>query len=300
MKTYLFYIPLIILFVCWSCRMDNEIVPDINYPPFEETPFDELPDSLDMFYYIGSAWKLAGIVDSETNVLKKLVPIDENSYQMFLQPGAIRREKNTVIGFSSSNQLEGNYVIDYKTDTASISYIVTSNNHENADGVLFLSTLNQVRFYSLQDHKLRLYSHDRKTHLLFKYCYGSCKEIRCRDTYILSDSTFVSMRVEPDTVSQYSINRNIIENKTKAELCMGTDFWIYFFEDDNWDPLRLNYCFEAILWCFNPGKPFHATMDLYAIAQKYNSGRKGKYRIVRDVSLSGIGGYLLCAEFEVI
>jgi len=63
---------LIMFLVCWSCH--NQIEVPIDIMPPETKPPVELPQEFDPPNLKGTQWKLNGIVDVETNILKVLEP----------------------------------------------------------------------------------------------------------------------------------------------------------------------------------------------------------------------------------
>jgi len=109
-----------------------------------------------------TSWKLAGIVDAETESLTVLEPRD--CRQCF----TIRFGRNhTFTVHSSINDLSGTYEIDHTTNAFRFIAMVGTDINERGDGALFVATLQLVRSFSLQGNALRLYYHDRQNYLLF-------------------------------------------------------------------------------------------------------------------------------------
>ena len=106
------------------------------------------------------------------------------------------------------------------------------------------------------------------------------------------------MKIEPDTVSEKSINYWIIENHTNTDINVGFPFSLEYFDENSWKPLRLT--FIEVDDTQIVGNSFIRQINLFFFIQKYNNGKKGKYRISKYYLLPGIGEFNLCAEFEAI
>jgi hypothetical protein len=107
-------------------------------------------------------WKLVRFVDvlfGEIKIAKPKAPMYN-----FL----IFNEDATVSGFSSANELIGNYEFDLSTCYINIDVHAMTEVGENEDGELFLESLGKVDFFALQEHELRLYYNNKQNYLLFK------------------------------------------------------------------------------------------------------------------------------------
>ena len=92
-----------------------------------------------------------------------------------------------------------------------------------------------------------------------------------------------------------------MENNTKLNLLYGTTFSMEYFNKNHWESVEFDFMFTLPLFTLLAGETTEKDMNLYALAEEYNNAKKGKYRIIKDVSLS-IGQYnrhYLIAEFEI-
>ena len=113
----------------------------------------------------GTKWKLAGIVNAQTGNLKVLEPKNcDKCYILTFDTD------NSFQTFSSTNDLQGIYMADYKTKTMQISDFGGTKIGEIGDGNLYWNhdIWHTVQTFSLQGKELRLYYNENKNYLLFK------------------------------------------------------------------------------------------------------------------------------------
>jgi len=110
-------------------------------------------------------WKLVGFVDVEANNMKVAEPTDEWCYTL-----SFKKNKKWE-GISSSNSMQGKYIINYNTHSINISTEFMTMVNESFDGYLYLETLKKVDFFSLQENELKLYSNNKQHCLLYKVIY---------------------------------------------------------------------------------------------------------------------------------
>lgn len=137
---------LLLVAVCWSCQKNDNEQGDIG----ELTSLE------------GTQWKMISFVDSEAGVSKKAEPIGEKYYILKFN------DDNTLVGFSSTNELQGSYEVDYSTSNVSITIGPRTFINEIHDGREYLDLLKNIQSFSLKKNELRLYYTDKKNYLLFK------------------------------------------------------------------------------------------------------------------------------------
>ena len=105
----------------------------------------------------GTKWKLAGIVENETDSLSVLEPTDcGECYTLVFDTD------NTFSTFSSTNELMGNYIVDYETYSIHIINFGGTKLGEIGDGELYYNIWHIVQSFSLEKNKLKLYYEDKK------------------------------------------------------------------------------------------------------------------------------------------
>jgi hypothetical protein len=107
-------------------------------------------------------WKLAGIVDSETNTLKELKPDDcDRCYTLHFDTDS------TLTGRSSVNDLFANYEIDFDLSSIQIK-LARTKIYEPVDGELYVERLMAIQSFSVTDKELKLYYGEQGNYLLYK------------------------------------------------------------------------------------------------------------------------------------
>lgn len=137
---------LLLVTVCWSCQKDDNEQTNMGEPT----------------YLKGTNWKLISFVDTEAGVSKEAKPADERSYILRFN------DDNTLGGFSSTNELQGNYDADYSTHNVNITIGQRTFINELPDGNKYVEFLNNIQSFSMEKNELRLYYTDKKNYLLFK------------------------------------------------------------------------------------------------------------------------------------
>jgi len=144
----------------------------------------------------GTKWKLIGIVDTQTDNLTELEPIDcEKCYTFtFGNSDVLAFDVDSVFnptiwskgeifigtgwykiatGLSTSNVMRFLYVVDYRTgafSTYNVGAITEAG--EVGDGYRYLKILELIQSFSWQKNELRLYYNDGKNYLKFKEIGG--------------------------------------------------------------------------------------------------------------------------------
>ena len=121
----------------------------------------------------------------------------------------------------------------------------------------------------------------------------------------VSESEFFMMQLVPSTISEHSKNKFIVVNYTTYELYWNTVFSLDYFERDSWTPVPINGDWINIGYVLYPGEIFSGEtitgqMTVYEIVNKFNKGKKGKYRMNRKATIIELGTYESCIAFEVI
>ena len=111
----------------------------------------------------GTKWKLAGIVDKKTDYLKVLEPKDcEECYTLAFDTDS------AFSSFSASNELTGDYKVDYETNRIQITNFGGTKMGEIGDGNLWWNIIPSVESFSLKKDELKLYYDNENYYLLFK------------------------------------------------------------------------------------------------------------------------------------
>ena len=128
----------------------------------------------------------------------------------------------------------------------------------------------------------------------------------------INENEYVVMQVVPEKiyVNTYHVLR--IENHTQGVLQYGTPYSLEYFNGKNWGKIQLNLVWTLVYLGLGASettedyKSENYEKNFYSLIDKYNKGKKGKYRIIKDFSvchnwpLSSPDIYLkLCAEFEI-
>jgi len=116
----------------------------------------------------------------------------------------------------------------------------------------------------------------------------------------INKKEYIAMCVVPEVVTSNSVNYLRMENFSKQIMLYGYSFFIEYFYENHWELIKTDIIIELPLLYLEASTATEEEMNLYSFAEKYNSSKKGKYRIVKDVSLSTgqYNSYDLVAEFE--
>ena len=124
---------------------------------------------------LNSAWKLVGFVDVETEKMKEAEPTDEWCFILRFKEGNFTPELSNSLeggkklsGSSSTNSFEGAYEIDESKNSINISIGLMTQVNEYLDGELYMKSLKNTDFFSLEEDELKLYYNNGQNYLLFK------------------------------------------------------------------------------------------------------------------------------------
>ena len=146
MKTQRFLMILVISF-CMACQINNG---------------NDMPTLSSLK---GTKWKLAGIVDNETGVLKVLEPNDcVECYTLTFDTDS------TFFTYSSYNHLGGKFVIDYDKCSFQLTDFGGTKAGEFGDGYLYVNPFwkRTIQSFSYMENELKLFFNENKSYLLFK------------------------------------------------------------------------------------------------------------------------------------
>jgi hypothetical protein len=134
---------------------------------------------------------------------------------------------------------------------------------------------------------------------------GSPLSISCANKHEISEDEYIMVQIIPDTVSAKSANKWIMENHTSFDMIYGENFWMEYFDGDKWTSIEFDFmftCLGIILFSGNTVDLMlhYFQLNLFILAERYNDSKKGRYRIIRHVTLINLGNYNLCSEFEII
>jgi len=170
MKTKILIITaiILILYITAGCKEgilkdnDNEEEPQNvidNSGDEEESKVDDEKDPQNVL--IGSKWKLAGLFDVQTGVLRELKPSNcERCYTFSFE------SDSSFHTFSNSYDIYGIYKIDENNLNVYICSEIVATFH--ADETVFINALNEVNSFSQQDNKLFMYYNDKNNYLVFE------------------------------------------------------------------------------------------------------------------------------------
>jgi len=116
---------------------------------------------------INTKWKLVGFVDVEIGEIKEAEPTSvecENCYTLTF------KKYQKWEGRSSSNSMEGKYKINYNKHNICLfnGKGFMTEVGEFSDGNLYVKSLRQVDFFSIQENELKLYYNNKQNYLLYK------------------------------------------------------------------------------------------------------------------------------------
>ncbi|MDR2920242.1 MAG: hypothetical protein LBV72_12875 [Tannerella sp.] len=113
----------------------------------------------------GTRWKLTGIMDVQSGMLT--VPETKDCNECYT---LVFDAKNSFSFFSPANELGGNYIIDYVTQSFQVAQFGGTKIAEPEDAELYVKPFwtNSIQFFSLLENELKLYYNDKKSYLLFK------------------------------------------------------------------------------------------------------------------------------------
>lgn len=112
----------------------------------------------------------------------------------------------------------------------------------------------------------------------------------------INETEYIKMYLSPESVSVDKPMKLIIENHTKNEVYFNLDFDLQYLDGNNYTKIQDNdYEPKSII----AGATIEIPMDLYSLVKQNNSGKLGNYRIIRKVSSSNYGNFILCADFEI-
>ena len=138
-------------------RITKELGKNYFYAEFDLKRHEPLKVSL-----TNTKWRLAYFVNIASGEKKRAEPIAP-CYNFL-----IFNEDKTLSGFSSANELCGNYEFDISTCYINIDIHAMTEVNENFDGELFIESLNKVDYFALQENELRLYYNNKQDYLLLK------------------------------------------------------------------------------------------------------------------------------------
>ena len=116
----------------------------------------------------GVKWKLAGIVDVKTGELKVLKSYTINGKDCEQCYTLTFKEDGTFTGFSTTNELYGNYLINYSTHDFKISGFGGTKAGELGDGQIYDDILPTVKSFDLVENELKLYYNNKSNYLSYK------------------------------------------------------------------------------------------------------------------------------------
>ena len=100
----------------------------------------------------------------------------------------------------------------------------------------------------------------------------------------INENEFVRMQILPDNGFINSTAKLILENRTNGILTYGRNFSLEYFDIDNWVEIQLDMNFESILLGLSAGETHEGRFNLL-LFEKYNKGKKGRYRYGQNFGL---------------
>ena len=141
--------------------------------------------------------------------------------------------------------------------------------------------------------------------------YNLCAEFSYNPEYkcgrfIINENEYVTMQVIPEKLSMNTPHTLRLENHTKGVLNYGTPFLLEYFNGTDWVSIQLDFEWTMNLLGLGTGETTEGKANFYSL-NEYNNGKKGRYRIIKEFSVSynfpfpskGDHYFNLCAEFEI-
>jgi heat shock protein HslJ len=111
---------------------------------------------------VNTEWKLIHFVDVMNNITTNPTPFDSNSYSLkFINDTLLR-------GYSSTNTFNGNYTINLQDSSIHIENLQGTEINELYDGNLFVHSIQNVRYFSIESNILNLYYNNNQNYLKFE------------------------------------------------------------------------------------------------------------------------------------
>ena len=102
----------------------------------------------------------------------------------------------------------------------------------------------------------------------------------------VTETEFVSWCIVPYEVTRYSVNVQRLENRTEKMLIYDAYFSLEYFSRNKWTSIQLSGVnWEMIGYVLYPYETSEEVISLYSLVNEFNSGKKGKYRIIRNYTL---------------
>ena len=112
---------------------------------------------------LNTKWKLVGFMDVASGETKYAEPTNKWCYTITF------KNNRKWEGRSAVNSMEGKYKINYSKNSISISIrLMTKVYCENCDEDLYVESLKNVDFFSIQENELKLYYNSKQNYLLYK------------------------------------------------------------------------------------------------------------------------------------
>jgi len=114
---------------------------------------------------VNTKWRLVGFVEVEIGNMKESEPTStecESCYTITF------KKYQKWEGITSTNELEGKYKINYNTNKINIFMRSGTAVDEFPDGKIYIKSLEEVDFFSIQENELKLYYNNKQNYLLFK------------------------------------------------------------------------------------------------------------------------------------
>ena len=115
----------------------------------------------------------------------------------------------------------------------------------------------------------------------------------------INEEEYITMQILPKEVSANSKDTIRFENHTKQEMYADYSFSLEYFDKNCWTPVELeNQIDPLIRHICKAGATSNMGGYLYLLIERYDL-KKGRYKIIKEVSLQNVGKYNICAEFEI-
>jgi hypothetical protein len=112
--------------------------------------------------FSNTSWKLAGFMNVAAGTLTEAEPKDcEECFTLSFETDS------TFTGKSSTNELYGEYALDYQTSTIQIINLGGTKIGETPDGYKYMDSLRAIHSFSITETALKLYYNNGKEYLLY-------------------------------------------------------------------------------------------------------------------------------------
>ncbi|MDR2231542.1 MAG: hypothetical protein LBE56_00295 [Tannerella sp.] len=151
---------------------DSTVSTDWGYWAIMDDPLDKNADPIDIDPsnpLVGIKWKLTGVFETETGVLREPEPKNfDNFFGPFECYTLMFINDSVFFSHSSTNKMLGFYKANYENNQIEIDHFGGTKINEFGDGMLWWIIFPKMKSFDLQENELKLYYGENDDYLLFK------------------------------------------------------------------------------------------------------------------------------------